>query len=489
MARNADANPTNALPIAFVLGAGLFAGCMVGPNYKRPDAAVQGKWGRAPSTQASVVDDASPPLAWWATLNDPTLNSLVQRASRGNLSVSIAKSRIREARAQRSIAAGGLLPSVGASGSYTFNRAGGPLFPVTTGDYQFYAAGFDALWEADIFGGIRRSVEAAQADQEAEEDAKRGVLVSVVAEVARNYIELRTAQKRLTIAKENIQTQSESLDVAKRLDAAGIVSDLDVTRARAEQTQTQSEVPELEIREKAAIHQLGILLGEAPQALLAELQPPRPIPAPARRVSIGLPSELLRRRPDVRQVERQLAAATARIGVAEADLYPKVTLTGDFGVGAEPPDNPFNWSNRYVTIGPAVRWELFEGGRILANIEAHKAIRQELLDEYRLTILTALREVEDALIAFNRRQEQFNLLSQSVESSRESVRIAGERYAGGTIDYLSLLDAQRALLKAEDAMVISQGEITVNLIALYKAIGGGWENIEREDRSNAIAAR
>ena len=469
-------------------GVALLAGCKVGPNYKRPDVTVQSNWSRPTKTPASVVDDASPPAAWWATLHDPKLDSLVQRASYANLSLSIATSRIREARAQRSIAAGGLLPRVGASGGYTYNRGAGPLFPVNTGDYQFYTSGFDAVWEADIFGGIRRSVEAAQADLEAQEDARRGVLVSIVAEVARNYVELRTTQQRLIIANANIRTQSESLDVAKRLNAAGIVSDLDVTRARAELTQTQSEVPAFEIQEKAAIHQLGILLGEAPQALMAELRPIGPIPAPARRVPIGLPSELLRRRPDVRQVERQLAAAVARIGVAEADLYPKVTLTGDFGFGAQQPADVFNWSNRFVSVGPAVRWELFQGGRILANIEARKAIRQEMLDQYRLTILTALREVEDALTAFNRRQEQFNFLSQSVESSRASVRIASERYAGGTIDYLSLLDAQRAQLKAEDAMVVSQGEITLNLIALYKAIGGGWEAFERDEHPTTAAS-
>ena len=305
--------------------------------------------------------------------------------------------------------------------------------------------------------------------------------------MARNYVELRRTQQRLIIAKANIQTQSESLEVAERLNVAGIVSDLDVARARTELTQTQSQAPALEIQEKAAIHQLAILLGEEPQALIAELQEPVPIPTTPRRVPIGLPSELLRRRPDVRQVERQLAAATAQIGVAEADLYPKLTLTGDLGVAAEQPGNVFNWSNRYVTVGPAVRWELFQGGRILANIEAHQAIRQEILDQYRLTILTALREVEDALTAFNRRQEQFTFLRQSAESSRESLRIASERYAGGTIDYLSLLDAQRTALNAQDAMAVSQGEITLNLIALYKAIGGGWEAIEQEDRPTTAA--
>jgi NodT family efflux transporter outer membrane factor (OMF) lipoprotein len=459
---------------------------MVGPNYTKPQIRVPTQWAQAPATQPSstqssttqttLVDETSPPADWWVTLGDAKLDSLVRRAWQENLDVRVATSRILEARASRSIAAGGLFPSVVATGSYDFNRANGPLFPVKSADYNFYATGFDAVWEADLFGGVRRSVEAAQADLESQEDARRGVLVSVVAEVARNYVELRTAQQRVIISKANIQIQRESFDVASRLNAAGIVSDLDVSRARAELTQTESDIPALEIQEKAAIHQLGILLGQSPQSLMADLEAPGMIPAPAGPVPIGLPSELLRRRPDVRQVERQLAAATARIGVAEADLYPQLTLTGDFGVGGQQPGNLFNWSNRYVGVGPAVRWQLFEGGRIVANIDAHRAIRQELLDQYKLTILVALRETADALISFNRRQTQFDLLTQSVASNRDSVRIASARYSSGTIDYLTLLDTQRSLLKAQDAATVSQGDISLSLIALYKAIGGGWEN-------------
>jgi multidrug efflux system outer membrane protein len=473
--------------VLIVPGLLIVPGCTVGPDYKKPDVAVQRAWAHPPTTQVSVVDEATPPSAWWMTLNDPKLDSLVQSACNDNLSVSIAKSRISEARSERGIAASRLFPSVGGGGAYSYNRAYGPLFPVVTHDYQFYAAGFDALWEADIFGGVRRSIEAAEDDIQAEQDAERGAVVSVVAEVARSYVELRTTQQRILIANANIQTQSDSLDLAKRLSASGIVSDLDVTRAQAELTQTESQVPLLEIQEKGLIHQLGILLGESPEALSAELEPAGPIPAPPRRVPIGLPSQLLRRRPDVRQVERQLAAATAQIGVAEADLYPQVTLTGDFGVGAEDFGRMFNWSNRFVGVGPSVRWQLLEGGRILANIDAHKAIRQELIDQYKLTILVALRETADSLVALDNEQKQFNLLSQSVQSNEDSVRIASEQYAGGTVGYLSLLDTQRSLLRTQDAMAQSQGEVTLSVIALYKAIGGGWEKVEKEEAASQTA--
>jgi outer membrane protein, multidrug efflux system len=477
----ADTKRRIRLPIILnLLVAAVFCGCTVGPNYKRPDLPVREQWTHSAATQPSVADQSTPPAQWWMTLNDPTLNSLVYRASQGNLSVSIAMYRIAEARAQRGVAASQMFPAVAADGSYSYNHNAGPLFPAVTKDYQFYAAGFDAIWEADVFGGIRRSVEAAEYDLEAQQDAERGAVVSLVSEVARNYVELRTVQQRIIIANANIQTQSDTLDLAKRLNTAGIVSDLDVTRAQAELMQTRSAIPVLEIQEKVSIHQLSILLGDPPQTLEMELDPPGPIPAPPPHVPIGLPSQLLRRRPDVRLVERQLAAATAQIGVAEADLYPQFTITGDFGVGAEDFGKMFNWSSRYVSVGPAVRWQIFEGGRILANIDAKKAIRRELLDQYKLTILTALRESADALVGFNRRQEQLNLLTQSVDSNRQSVRIASERYASGTVDYQSLLDTERSLLQAEDTAIVGQGDITLNMISLYKAIGGGWEQFEQD---------
>jgi len=464
------------------------SGCTVGPNYKRPEVPVQNRWAQMSSNLATTIDETSPPADWWVTLSDEKLSSLVWRAWRGDLDIRIAKSRIEESRAFRAIATSGLYPSLGASGSYDFYRANGPFFPVETGDYNFYLAGFDAVWEADIFGGIRRNIEAAQDDLEAQVEAKRGAMVSVFAEVARNYVELRAAQQRQIIVQANISTQAETLALAKRLKAAGIVSDLDITRAQTELTQTKSQLPVLKIEEKSAIHQIGVLLGEAPEALERELQQPGPVPSPRTRVPIGLPSELLQRRPDVREVERELAAATARIGVAEADLYPKVTLTGDLGVGSQQFGSLFNWSNRYVGIGPSIEWQLFEGGRIVANIDAHRAIRQELLDDYKLTILSALGETENALVSLNQRQEEYQLVEQSVESSRESVRIASDRYAGGTVDYLTLLDAQRSLLETEDTLVVSQGDIALSVIALYKAIGGGWEKMEQREKT-VVAAR
>jgi outer membrane protein, multidrug efflux system len=474
----------------------VLSACAVGPNYKRPNMPVQHTWEASAATQPaatepSVVDQtAAPPLAWWGTLNDPTLNWLVKEAWHSNLDVKIAGARIREARAFRSEAAGGLFPHAAADAGYGFYRAGGPLFPgIESGDYQFYDGGFDAIWELDVFGGIRRSVEAAAYDVQAQIDAQRGALVSVVAEVARNYVELRTAQERYAITQQNVQTEKQSLALAQRLYTAGLAAELDVTQAQAQVTTTQSQLPVLEIQEKVAIHQLGILLGESPTELMSQLSNVGPLPVVPKRVPIGLPSDLLKRRPDVRQVERQLASATAQIGVAEAELYPQFTLTGDFGLGTVPPANFFNWSNRFYGIGPSVRWELFEGGRIIANVDAHKAIRQELLDQYKLTILDAIGEVENALVAFRRQQDQYDLLSQSVESNKASLRISSERYAEGTVGFLDVLDAERSLLESQDTLAVTQGDIVLSMIGLYKAVGGGWEEIEQTARGETIQTR
>jgi multidrug efflux system outer membrane protein len=470
--------------------AGVFiSGCTVGPNYKRPDICLQDSWEGPPSTQFSTVEQTPPPLAWWATLNDPVLDSLVKRAWHGNLDVSIAKARIREARALRAVAAAGEYPEVNGAGSYGFYHRDGPLAPVSSSDYQHFYSGFDAVWEADVFGGVRRSIEAAQDDLEARTDAARGVLVSTVGEVARNYVELRTAQCRAAIATENVQTEQETLDLARRLLTAGVGSELDVSQAHAQLTTTKAALPAFDIQAKIAIHQLGVLLGESPDALAAELNPLGAIPISPRRVPIGLPSDLLRRRPDVRQVERELASATAQIGVAEADLFPQFTLTGDFGFSATNASNFFSWTNRSVGVGPAVRWQLLDGGRILANVEAHKAVRQELIDQYKLTILIAMREVADALISFQREQDQYDLLRQSVNASQTSVRIATERYADGTTGFLSVLDAERSLLQTQDALAVSRGDITLSMIGLYKAVGGGWEEIEKEGNSDFVAGK
>jgi outer membrane protein, multidrug efflux system len=470
------------------------AGCMVGPNYHRPSVDLQHKWvapeaansstaamlGVPTSRPSTIQPGGDLPEKWWTTLGDATLNSLVDRAIRSNLDLRAAAARMRQARAQWAGAKAGLFPTANVGAGYDYEHNYGPLFPAETTDYNFYAAGFDATWELDVFGGTRRAIEEAGDSLQAQAEARRDVLVSLIAEVCLDYVELRTAQQRAAIATDNLRIARDSLSLAQRLRAAGVVGDLDVTRAQAEVTLTAANLPAFDIEAKQSIHALGVLLGESPDRLLAELSPAGPIPRPPQKVPVGLPSGLLRRRPDVRRAERELAAATASIGVAESDLYPKFTLTGDFGVGATDTSTLFNWSSRYVGIGPSARWLLFDAGRVLANVDSQRAVREELLADYQQTILVAVRDVEDAAVAFQREQDSRDLYRQTVEANAETVRIANDQYANGLIGFLTVLDAERSLFASEDSLAVSNGAISLDLVALYKALGGGWESVEKE---------
>jgi len=479
------------MTIACLLAA---AGCTVGPDYHRPSVDLQHKWVAPEAGNSSAAANAGVPTSrpstvqaggdipeqWWTTLGDTKLDSLVDRAVRSNLDLRSAAARVRQARADWAGAEAGLFPAASAGAGYDFEHNNGPLFPVDTNDYNFYSAGFDATWELDVFGGRRRAIEEAGDSLQAQAEARRDILVSLIAEVCRDYVELRTAQQRTAIAADNLRIARDSLALAQRLRAAGVVGDLDVTRAQAEVTVTAANLPAFDIEAKQSIHALGVLLGESPDTLLAELSQTEPIPRPPQNIPVGLPSDLLRRRPDVRRAERELAAATASIGVAESDLYPKFTLTGDFGVGATDTSTLFNWSSRYVGVGPSARWLLFDAGRILANVDSRKAVREELLANYQQTILVAVRDVEDAVVAFQREQDRRDLYRQTVDANAESVRIAGDQYANGVTDFLTVLDAERSLFASQDALTVSDGAISLDLVALYKGLGGGWESVEKE---------
>ncbi|MGA2231689.1 MAG: efflux transporter outer membrane subunit [Tepidisphaeraceae bacterium] len=478
------------LVTVYLLG---LSGCMVGPNYSRPAVDTQAKWSAAEAANSSPVTAAGGPATrpsmvqpgpdvpeqWWTTLDDATLDTLIDRAVRSNLDLRSAAARVREARADLSGAKAALFPTANVGGGYQFDRSDGPLFPAKTGDYNFYEAGFDATWELDIFGGERRGIEASGDSLQAQTEDRRDVLVSLLAEVCRDYVELRTIQRRSAIASDNLRIAQDSLGLTQRLRAVGVTGDLDVTRAQSEVTNTAASLPAFDAQAKQSIHALGVLLGQSPDSLLAELSPSAPIPQPPARVPVGLPSDLLRRRPDVRRVERQLAAATASIGVAEANLYPQFSLTGDFGVGATDTPQLFNWSSRYVSVGPSARWLLFDAGRVLADVDSRRAVREELLANYQETILLAVRDVEDSIIAFEREQERRELYRQTVNADAEAVRIANDQYANGVTGYLTVLDSERSLFAAQDALAVSDGEISLDLVALYKGLGGGWESVEK----------
>jgi len=457
----------------------MLSGCMVGPNYRPPQADVPAQWaGPEPAATAALPDvDLA---QWWTVFDDTLLSSLEDRAVRSNLDLMQAEARIRQARAARGIAASGLGPTVDATGAFRRSRNPGLASGWSSGETRgvvsnTYDAGFDAGWEIDIFGGIRRSIEAADADLLASVASHRDVLVTLTAEVARNYIELRAFQQRIAIAQENLTLQRHTARLTRQRFEGGFVGGLDVANADAQVAATASQIPLLEAAARQSIYALGILLGQEPAALVPELAPASAIPAAPPAVPVGLPSDLLRRRPDIHRAEADIHAATARIGVATADLFPKFTITGSAGLRAGDFSSWLSWAQRFWSFGPAANWRLFDTGRTQSNIELQKALEEQTLIAYRQTVLTALQEVENALIASAKEQERRESLVTAVAANRKAVSLAKTLYTEGQTDFLSVLDAQRSLFLTEETLVLSTSAVSTDLVALYKAIGGGWD--------------
>ena len=473
------------LPAAAALALALFQGCAVGPNYQPPKTTAPAKWS-APLSGGET--NLEPSLAtWWKSFNDPQLDSLVERAVNSNHDLRIAGARVREARALYRIASSQLWPTVDAGGSYARQNQSKnqpvlgslPMPPGIPYENNVYQAGFDASWEIDVFGGNRRAVEAGKAEVAAAEFGRRNVLVTLLGEVARNYVELRGCQRRLEIANNNLKTQEDALALTKDRFKNGLTSDLDVQQATTLLANTHAVIPTLENGIQAYIHRLGVLLGQPPEALLAELSAPAPIPSAPPIVPAGLPSELLRRRPDIQQAERQLAASTARIGVATADLFPKFSLTGVAGYESTSASDWFSGGSKFWSLGPTVQWRVFDAGRIRANIRVQNARQEQSLAAYEETVLMSFEDVENSLVAYAKEQIRRRSLEDAVKSSQESLHLANQLYANGLASFINVLDAERSLYQAEDELVQSDKAVTQNLIGLYKALGGGWEKLEQ----------
>ena len=457
-------------------------GCAVGPDYHSPTAATApAHWSEslAGGEKATPADLAG----WWKTFNDPELDALIDRAVHSNLDLRIAQARVREARAQYGIAASALAPSADASGSDSREQASHhqpvigsvPVPPATPFDNQVYQAGVDASWEIDVFGGRRREVEAARANVGASEFGERATLMVLLGDVARNYVDVRGYQRRLAIAAENISAQRQGLAITQDRFAHGLATDLDVEESSTLLAETQAEVPALEAGLQASMHRLGVLLGGEPGALLAELSTRAPIPTSPEVVPVGLPSDLLLRRPDVRQAERQLAAATANIGVARADLFPKFYLTGAAGYQSVSAGDWFSSGSSFWSIGPSVQWKIFDAGRVRANIRVHDARQEAALAAYERTVLTAFEEVENGLTSYAKEQVRDRSLQDAVATSQKSLALANRLYANGLTDFLRVLDAERSLYDAEDRLAQSDKAISGNLVSLYESLGGGWQ--------------
>ena len=466
----------------------LLTGCETKPKVQTPKAHVPAGWNEP--VAHGVVVDSTAVREWWKTFQDPTLDTLVERAGRANLDLRLAAERVTEARAARGVSKSALLPSVATSGGYTrvrggiaqgLNRAGvvsgspasrsSLLAPFETNIFQL---GFDASWELDFFGGLRHGVDAATADLRATEEGERDVLVTMLAEIGRNYLELRGTQKRLQIVRSNIETQQQTLDLTRVRYRAGLATDLDVARAAAQLATTQAAIPSLQESQARGAHRLAVLLGEEPGALRAALEKQGPLPLVPSSIPIGLPSDLLLRRPDVRQADAEIAAATARLGVARAERFPKFALTGLMGRQGTSVGGLTLGAGNFFSFGPGVRLPIFTGGRIRSNIAVQDARLQQAATQYESVVLKSLEDVENALAAYSREQERRTKLQQAVDESRRAVGLANELYLRGLGDFLSVLEAQRSRYELEDELAKSETSVVVNLVALYKAVGGGW---------------
>jgi multidrug efflux system outer membrane protein len=466
-------------------GLTLTLGCSVGPNYQKPDLPVPAAWNEA--QQNGVGTRAAELTRWWTVFNDPLLDSLVERAVQSNLDLRLAEARIHEARATRAVTASGAWPTADVSGSYTRNRAsenaiGSPSQGVVAAprsgadiDQNLYRSGFDASWEIDVFGGVRRRVEAADASLDASVEDRRNTLVTLLGDVAKNYIDLRGFQRRIAVARANLRAQQETLELNKVRFEAGLASDLDVAQAEGQVNITASQIPALEASLKQAAHRLSVLLGLGPGGLWGELSDAAPIPGLPPEVLVGLPSELLRRRPDIRRAERQLAAATAQVGAATADLFPKFSLTGAAGLQSISASDWFAGGSRFWSIGPTIRWPIFDGGRIRANIQVRSAQQEQALRQYEKAILTAFEDVENSLVNYSREQARNSSLAEAVAANRRAVAMSNELYANGLVDFLNVLETQRSLYASESDLAQSEAAMASNLVSLYKALGGGWE--------------
>jgi NodT family efflux transporter outer membrane factor (OMF) lipoprotein len=508
--------------VAVAATAAIAAGCMTGPDYKRPDLPLPNQWNEP--MDGGLSAKAPTQEEWWASFGDPALESLINRAAAGSFDLKIAEARIKQARAAEDIVGAALLPQVNSNaayqrlqtrkietpkpkgGSMTLSSRGlsvagtlpGPLgttlgiVPDLTGgggtsvsvspgakaperQSDLFQAGFDASWELDVFGGIRREKEAARADTEAAAEVQRDIFISVAAEVARNYFNLRSAQNRLDTALQNIEIQQQALNLASAKFKAGLTSELDVKTAEAQLAATRSSVPAFETAIQMSIHRLGVLIGAEPGALQQELSPKAPLAKNPPDVPVDMPADILRRRPDVRASERAVAAATARIGVAEADLYPHFVLTGSLTGSSTDLEGITRGANRLWSFGPSIHWPVFDGGRIRANIRVQNARQEETITGYQQIVMLAMEDVENALVAYAKEQNRLISLNEAVAANRRAVDIAKSLYQNGLINFLNVIDAERNLFASEDQQIQSEAQVLTNLVALYKALGGGWQ--------------
>ncbi len=460
------------------LAAAVLAACAVGPDYHAPDTKVADRFGGADSATYSAAAGTEAHVGrFWETFQDPTLTQLIDEALEANHDLRIAMTRVREARALRRDAAFDLAPSINASGGYTKSRSSAVnTFPGVARETELYDAGFDAFWELDFFGGVRRGLEASNAQLGAVEAEQRDAHVIVTAEVTRTYFELRGQQQQLDVARRNVVNQQDSLELAQaRLDA-GSGTEFDTARAQAQLSSTLGTIAPLEAAVARSIHRLSVLVGREPTALQAQLAPAKDLPSLPGIVPVGDPATLLRRRPDIRIAERDLASATARVGVAVADLFPRVTFTGTAGYVAGDSDSLGDRGTDAYVLAPGISWGIFDLGNVQARIAGANWRKEGALIRYEQTVLQALEETENSLITHARARDRLVHDEAAVRASQTAAGLARVRYENGASDFLQVLTAERTLLESEDRLARSRTEAATSLIAVYKSLGGGWES-------------
>ncbi|MFB9122082.1 efflux transporter outer membrane subunit [Paraburkholderia dipogonis] len=493
-------------PALALLLCSMLTGCLVGPNFEPPQTATPDVFNRTQTAQAAskAVESGFTPQ-WWTLFNDPVLDSLEQQLTEANLDVAAASARLRQSRAQQRIAGAEEYPTLNGAASYNRER-GSPngilsLLGVTpTGSqtqsasgsaplgvaplpgakgspaYDLYQFGFDASWELDFWGRVRRGVEAASALSDASYEDRNAILLSARAELARDYIQLRDTQALLQIAKQNLDIAHDATKLTQNRVHEGVTTDLDVANAMAQAESIESLIPTLESRNTTTINAIGVLLAKEPGALQQMLAEPRDVPALPDQVPIGVPSELVQRRPDIRKAEAQLHAATATIGMAKADFYPRISLNGSAGFQSLQLSNLANWASGQFVVGPSITLPIFEGGRLKGTLHLREAQQQEAAIVYQHTVLQAWREVDDALVVYDAEQRRRDRLKTVVSLNQRALSIAQQRYKAGAVDFLDVLNVQKQLLDAQSNLEQSKADADANLITLCKVLGGGWES-------------
>ena len=448
----------------------ILTGCAVGPNYRRPATPEPPAFANASGISTKDVQFNT---TWWRSFNDPLLERLVEKASTNNLDLRLAQSRLREARALWTEARFDFVPTVRSDARYEKFQLSEDVAGLRERRGELYRAGFDATWELDLWGAVRRNVQAARATVESVEATRDDVLVSLRAEVAINYLELRGRQAQLDVSGRNATNQSETLKLAETLRDGGQGNQLDVARARSQLNSTLAAIPPLEAGVENASHRIAVLCGQPPAALRNELYPPAALPSGPTERAVGNPAEMLRRRPDVRVAERSLAAATARIGVETADLFPRVTLNGNVALEASSFSGLTSPGADAYSFGPRITWAALDLGRVRQRIRAADARAEGALAIYEQTVLLALEETENSLVTLGRERQRLGYLRESERAAAEAVALVRQRYRDGIADFLGVLDAERTLLGLQEQLVTSETRAATSLVAVYKALGGG----------------